>query len=183
MRGKGVNLAAPLVGKLYCHMAEAAYSDDSNPRGGRHFVDKEWCEDRDATAEQWTYFCHIEGLGNRADPSPLGAHTVSKAAVATDDSGLCRRTKIMIVGQTLVTRKTAVRPPAEADALTDVKSFRLFTECRHGGGYLMPGHEGIFKHSSVVIEHREIRVADTTMADFDFDFFGSEWTGIESEGF
>ena len=57
--GEGMNLTTPLVGKLYCHMAEPAYSDDSDAGGGRHFVDKEWCEDRDATAKQRTYFRHI----------------------------------------------------------------------------------------------------------------------------
>jgi len=45
----------------------------------------------------------------------------------------------------------------------------------------MPGHEGIFGHAPIVIKHREIRVADGAIADFDFYFFGSEWIGIEAK--
>jgi hypothetical protein len=37
--------------------------------------------------------------------------------------------------------------------------------------------------SNSVIEHGEIRVAEATVADFDFDFFRSEWTGIGSKRF
>jgi hypothetical protein len=47
----------------------------------------------------------------------------------------------------------------------------------------MPGHEGIFGHAPIVIEHGQIRVANAAVTDLDFDFFWSEWTGIESEGF
>jgi hypothetical protein len=49
--------------------------------------------------------------------------------------------------------------------------------------HLMPGHEGKFGHTPIVIEHREIRMANAAVRDFDFEFFGSEWTGIETEGF
>ena len=47
----------------------------------------------------------------------------------------------------------------------------------------MPGHERILGHTPIVIEHVEVRVAEAAVADLDFDFFGSEWTGIEREGF
>jgi hypothetical protein len=47
----------------------------------------------------------------------------------------------------------------------------------------MPGHERILGHSPIVIEHREIRVAEAAIADLDLHFFGSKWTGIETEGF
>jgi hypothetical protein len=47
----------------------------------------------------------------------------------------------------------------------------------------MPGHEGIRGQTPVVIEHREIRVAEPTVANLDFHFFDSEWTGIKGEGF
>jgi len=36
--------------------------------------------------------------------------------------------------------------------------------------------------SNSVIEHGEIRVAEATVADFDFDFFRSEWTGSKAKG-
>lgn len=37
--------------------------------------------------------------------------------------------------------------------------------------------------SNSVIEHRQIRMANAAVRDFDFEFFGSESTGIETEGF
>ncbi len=76
-----------------------------------------------------------------------------------------------------------MRPPPESHALSGFKSFRLLSQCGHRAGHLMPGHERIFGHMPIVIEHGEIRVADAAVANLDFDFFGSEWTGIESEGF
>ena len=79
--------------------------------------------------------------------------------------------------------KAAVRPPSQSNALTDFKSFCLLSQCGHRACHLMPGHEGILGHTPVVIEHREIRVAESAVANLDFHFFGSEWTRIESEGF
>jgi hypothetical protein len=45
------------------------------------------------------------------------------------------------------------------------------------------GNVSVIGHTPIVIEHGEIRAAKAAVADLDFDFFGSEWTGIESEGF
>ncbi len=125
----------------------------------------------------------VERLGNRAHPRPLGPHPVSKAAVTTRDRALCRWAKVMIARQTLVAEKAAVRKPSEPDALPDFKSFCFFPECGHRACHLMTGHEGIFGHTPIVIEHGEIRMTEATVADLDLDFFGSERTGIERERF
>jgi hypothetical protein len=46
-----------------------------------------------------------------------------------------------------------------------------------------PGTKGYLDIPQIVIEHGEIGMTNAAMADFDFDFFGPEWTGIETEGF
>jgi hypothetical protein len=59
----------------------------------------------------------------------------------------------------------------------------LFSQRRYGAGYFVPGHERIFGHTPIVIEDGEIGMTNAAMTDLDFDFFGPEWTGIETEGF
>jgi hypothetical protein len=47
----------------------------------------------------------------------------------------------------------------------------------------MPGHERIFGHPPIVIQHGKIRMAEAAVADLDFDFLGSERTRIKRERF
>jgi len=89
----------------------------------------------------------------------------------------------MISGQTLVSGKATVRAPAESHALSDLEPFGSIAESGDRAGHLMPGHEGVFGLTPIVIEHGEIRVAKAAMADLDFNFFGSEFPGIEAERF
>jgi hypothetical protein len=89
----------------------------------------------------------------------------------------------MISGQTLVAGKATVCMPAESHALSDLESFGSIAESGDRAGHLMPGHEGVFGHPPIVIEHGEIRVAKAAIADLDFNFFGSEFPGIEAKRF
>src|ERR1700722_3256372 len=164
-------------------MSKSADSDDAHSRGGRYVVNKKRRKHRDATAKQRARLRHVEDLGDRANLSALGAHTVCKPPMTTHNRALCRWAKVMIPEQTLSAAKAAVRPPSKSHALSDGESFGSVAESGDRTGHLMPGHKGIVGHTPIVIEHGEIRVAKAAMGDLDLDFFGSEWTGIESEGF
>jgi hypothetical protein len=83
-------------------------------------MDEERREDCGATAKQWARLGRVKRPGNWAHPSPLGTHPISKAAVTTRNSALCRRAQVMIAGQTLVTEKAAVGKPAESNPLPDL---------------------------------------------------------------
>jgi hypothetical protein len=90
---------------------------------------------------------------------------------------------VLIARQTLVAEKATVGKPSETNALADFKSFCFLPECGHRACHFMPGHERIFGHPPIVIQHGKIRMAEAAVSDLDFDFLGSERTRIKRERF
>ena len=74
-----------------------------------------------------------------------------------------------------------MRKPAEAHALSDLKSFGFVTESGNGTNDFMTGNQRVFSYTKVVVEHCEVRVTDATMRDFDLNFLRPKFAGIETE--
>jgi hypothetical protein len=88
---------------------------------------------------------------------------------------------MVISGQALVTREAAISHPANADTLANLEALGFYAEGDDGADGFMSGNEREFRHAPLVVEHRDIRVADPAVRDFDFDFFGAEFTRVEGE--
>ena len=88
---------------------------------------------------------------------------------------------MVISGQALMTREAAISRPANADTLANLEPLGFFAEGDDGADGFMSGNEREFRHAPLVIEHRDIRVADPAVRDLDFDFFGAEFARVEGE--
>ena len=71
--------------------------------------------------------------------------------------------------------------PAMADALSNLEPLRCFAECDYRPGHFVSRHERVLGHAPLVVEHRKIRVAESTVRYFDFDLFRTKLAGVETE--
>jgi hypothetical protein len=68
-------------------------------------------------------------------------------------------------------RETAARVPAKPNGLSDLHRFRLCTHRNHFADRLVTRHERELRHAPFIVEHRQIRMADPAILDFDFNLF------------
>ena len=73
--------------------------------------------------------------------------------------------------------------PADANALADLKAYGFFAKGNDCADSFMAWHEGECGHAPFVIEHREIGMTYSAVADLNLYFLGSEFTRIEDERF
>ena len=179
--GKCVDLAAPLAGKLERHVPEAANADDAHTGRGGHPVEQQRREDGNATTEQGAGGRHIEPIGKRPHPCPLGANSVRETAMTAHDGSLRGRAEMMVARKALVAGETTVCGPTEANLLTDLQPLRGIAKRRYGADHLVAGNERVPRHAPLVVQHREVRVADSAVSDLDFHLLGTEVAGSEAE--
>ena len=89
---------------------------------------------------------------------------------------------MVISGQALVTREAAISRPGDAHALADLETLGFFAEGDDGADGFVSGNEWEFRHAPLVVEHRDIRVADPAVRDLDFDLFRTEFARSKVKG-
>lgn len=94
--GEGSDLTAPGAEKFQRHVAEASDADDGDAIGRLDAKFEDGIEHSDAATEQRAGFGGIETFGNRADPSPVGAHASGESAVTSDDGALGFEAEVLI---------------------------------------------------------------------------------------
>src|SRR5262249_1386827 len=151
-------------------------TDANNPHSGsgEHVMNQKGRKYSDSAAEERSDFCEVQRIRQRTNPGPLSSNTIRKAAVASDNGPLSRGAKALITREAFVAGEATVSEPAESHALADLESLRPFSQCGNCAGYLMSRHERVIGHAPVVIEHREIRVAEAAMRDLNLDFFRTD---------
>src|SRR5450432_285044 len=105
--GEGMHFTAPFVGELECHVSQSTDANDPDTGGGGHLVNQEWRKYCDATAEERSHFCRVQRIGQRTNPWPLGANTISKAAMSPKNGPLSGGAQVLLAGKTFVAGKTA----------------------------------------------------------------------------
>jgi hypothetical protein len=88
---------------------------------------------------------------------------------------------MVVSGQALATRKAAISRPANPDTLANLEALGFFAEGDDGPNGFMCGNEREFRHAPLVVEHRDIRVADPAVRDVDFDLFRAEFARVEGD--
>ena len=73
--------------------------------------------------------------------------------------------------------------PADANALADLEALNFFTKGNHRAGCFMPRNERKCGHAPFVIEHGDVGMTYSAVADLNFYFLGSEFPRIETERF
>src|SRR5882762_5580102 len=104
---EGVHFTAPFIGELERHMSQSTDTNDANTSSRGHVVNQQRRKDRNAAAQERSYFCHIQRLRQRTNPGPLRSNTIREAAVASDNGALSSGAKVMVAGKTLVAREAA----------------------------------------------------------------------------
>ena len=82
-----------------------------------------------------------------------------------------------------MTGKAAIGRPADAYALADIQAFGVLAkggDCSYG---FVARHERKLGHAPLVVEHGEVGVTDSAMADLNLDFFRPKCTRVEGEWF
>src|SRR4029077_16837127 len=181
--GKGMYFTAPFVGELERHVSQSTDADDPDTGGGGHLMNQEWREYCDAAAQERSHFCQVQRIGQRANPWPLSSNAIRKAALSPDNGPLGSGAQVLVTGKTFVACKTAMSEPPESDALSDFQPLRRLAQCDNRSGHLVSRHEWVLGHAPFVVEHRKIRVAESTVRYFDFDLFRTKGAGVETEKF
>jgi hypothetical protein len=73
----------------------------------------------DAAAQEWSHFCQVQRIGQRANPWPLGSNTIRKAPMAPNNRPLSSGAQVLVTGKTFVACETAMSEPAKSDALSN----------------------------------------------------------------
>jgi hypothetical protein len=73
--------------------------------------------------------------------------------------------------------------PADANALADLKALGFFTKGNHLADCFMARHERKCGPAPFVIEHGEVGMTYSAVADLNLYFLGSEFPRIEAERF
>ena len=73
--------------------------------------------------------------------------------------------------------------PADANVLADLKALSFLTQGNHRADRFMARHEGKCGPTPIVIEHGEVGMTYSAVADLNLYFVGLEFPGIEAEGF
>jgi hypothetical protein len=88
----------------------------------------------------------------------------------------------VIAGEALRTGEATVGEPAEADLLPDLEALGLGAERNDGAAGLVSADERIARHAPLVVEHRNVGMADAAVVDLDLDVLGMQGAGIELVG-
>src|SRR5450432_2983246 len=116
--GEGMHFTAPFVGELERHVSQPTDANDPDTGGGGHLVNQEWRKYCDAAAQERPHFCRVQRIGQRANPWPLCANTIRKAAMSPKNCPLSGGAQVLLAGKTLVAGETALSEPAKSDALS-----------------------------------------------------------------
>jgi hypothetical protein len=108
------------------------------------------------------------------DPNSLG-----EAAVAPDYGGLARRAEVLVAAQACTAMHAALGHESDANPLADLKALGMLAQGDHSPHGLVAGHKGVPAQSQLVVQHREVGVADAAMLDRDLDLLRTERTGLE----
>eukprot|EP00903_Cladosiphon_okamuranus_P003935 g3933.t1 len=182
-RGEGCNLAAPGIEKLEGEVTKAADANHANLVGGLYSKISNRCEDRDPAAEEGPGGDGVQFCGEFYSPFPIRANLVGKAPVTPDDHCVRVGAKLLSAGQAWFAGKAAPGNPSEAHAIAYGETFHLISDFLDRADDFMAGNEGVFTHAPIVIDHGDIRVADSTGFDVYLDLFRTELTGVEFEFF
>lgn len=93
---ESVDLTAPLVGELQCHMAQTSYADDADSRQGRYVVNQQWSKHSNATTNEGPGLGQGEAIGKRSNPRPLSPNPVGESTVPADDCSLNGRAQVLV---------------------------------------------------------------------------------------
>src|SRR5215472_2988583 len=105
---EGMHFASPFIRKLERHMSQSADADDSHTGSGGHVMNEEWRKYSDSSAKEWSDFCQVQRVWQRANPSPLSSDTVRKAAVASDNGPPGSGAKVLVAGKAFVAREATM---------------------------------------------------------------------------
>src|SRR3981189_1154768 len=108
----------------------------------------------------------------------IGTHEVGPAAVTAYDSPFFLGAEMFFPRGAPLTSAARTRLPAETDTLPDRKTANAAAECRHGPDNFVTRNDGIARHVPLVVDHGEIRVADSAMRHFDLDLAIAEWPDL-----
>src|ERR1700685_4352051 len=103
--------------------------------------------------------------------------------MATHNSALPARTEMVVAREALVTGEATVGKPANANTLADLKALGFFANRNDRANSFMARHEGKRGHSPFVIEHGQVRMTYSAVADLNLYFLASEFTRIEANRF
>lgn len=179
--GEGRDVAAPGAQKFQRHVAESADTDDGHAVRWLDAALHNGIKNRDAAAEQWPGFAGINAFGQRAAPGPLRPHARGESAVPADDGAFRLETEILIAGKALRTFAATAGEPAESHAVADFQALRVVAQRDDSTDDFVAGDERIRRHAPIVVEHREIAVADAAAFHGDFNLLAAELAGIVSK--
>src|SRR5205085_1325508 len=141
--GKGMDFAAPFVGKLHRHVSQSTDADDSDTGGRGDVMNQEGRKDSNTATQERSHFCQVERVGQRTNPRPLRPNTIGETTATSDDGALGGGAKVLIARKTLVTGETTLREPAKADALSELQPLRRLAERRNRPGHFMSRNERV----------------------------------------
>ena len=97
----------------------------------------------------------------------------------TDDGRLHFWAKMMPSRHALMTVHAATRVPADADALSDLESLRIWTHGRDPTDNLVAENRRVLRNSPVIVQDGEVGVTHTAMFDSYFNLLWSEQSEID----
>src|SRR5262245_58384962 len=126
-RRERCHVASVFGSELHSHVPKSADADDAYPvcRLGVHGQRR---KNGNSTAHERPRFGGVQLFREQEGPSPMCADVRREPAAMTDDGGLHLRAKVMVSRKALVTVHIAARVPADADALSDLKSLGIRTD-------------------------------------------------------
>src|SRR5882672_11260719 len=91
----------------------------------------------------------------------VGTHEVGPAAITAYYSPFFLGAEMFFPRGATLTSAARTRLPAKTDTLPDRKTANAAAECRHGPDNFVTRNDGIARHVPLVVDHGEIRVADS----------------------
>lgn len=172
--GEGGDIATPLIQEHDGHVAQAANAEHAHAVGGLHVV-HDGGKYRDAAAQQRAGLGGVYALRNGHRPHPMAAHLLRKGPVPPHDGGLQGGAHLLVAVQAGLAVQAAAGAPAHAHALADFEAFlgRYVAQAHDAADGFVAGHEGIGRDAPLVVEHREVGVADAAVLHGNVYFFGT----------
>jgi hypothetical protein len=101
-----------------------------------------------------------------------------ESATMPDDGELHLRAKVMAARHALATVHATSRVPTDANALTDLESFRARTERGDAADDFVAQNRGILRKSPLIVQDGKIRVTQAAVFNRDLNFVATQGSEI-----
>ena len=113
----------------------------------------------------------------------MGPHALGEATRPADDRVLAVRAEVLVAAQAVRTTHAAAGKPAKPDAVAYFDFFHLVARGDDAARNFVARDQRESGVAPVVVDDRQIRVANAAVIDRDFDLLVTERTRIKFEGF